>query len=190
MKTTYQSVDPVPPVVLGVDLTIAQNVGMRRSLQGVLGTRTRAINLQIDPGMDLIFLCETTLPSSLPCLSDLTRPGLTAVALRSARLEWQPEPGHPIGRGTSTLAALENGSCFLSAHRRKISIATFSNRNVHPTRVNMELNGRPNLLEYLRAESFTLEISGTNRRRLTRPLAFSALLEFDLQFSPNPNVRA
>jgi hypothetical protein len=42
------------------------------------------------------------------------------------------------------------------------------------------------LLEYLRSDWFTLEISGTNRRRLTRPLGFSAVLEFDLQMSPEP----
>lgn len=189
MKTGYLSPTPQPPVVLGVALTIAHNESLRRSLNTVFGTRTRAISLQIDPGMDLIFLCETTIPCSLPCLASLTEPGLSVVTLRSVQLEWQPDPDHPIGRGTSTLAALESGSCFLSANSRKIAVATFSSRNVHPTRVNMELHGHPNLLDYLRNEFFTLEISGTNRRRLTRPLAFKAVLEFDLHHTPSKKAR-
>ncbi len=173
----------LPPVVLGVALTIGLQEGMRRSLSTAFGLRTRAINLRIDPGMDHVFLCEVTLPGTLACLAALTRPGITAVTLRQAQLEWQPDPEHPIGRDTSTLAALESGSCFLTANTRKIPIAAFSGRNVHATHINMELQGRPNLLEYLRSDWFTLEISGTNRRRLTRPLAFSTILEFDLQTS-------
>ena len=174
----------LPPVILGVELTIDLNEGLRRSLRTAFGMKTRAINLRIDPSMDLIFLCEKTLPGTLPCLGALTRPGVIAVTLREAHLAWQPDPEHPIGRGTSTLAALESGSCFLTANSRKIAIASFSERNVHPTHVTMEMLGRPNLLEYLRSDWFTLEISGTNRRRLTRPLGFSALLEFDLQLNP------
>lgn len=170
-----------PPVVLGVALTISRHEGLRRSLRSAFGVSTRAINLRIDPGMDLIFLCETTLPSTLPCLATLTHPSVTAVVLREATLDWVPEPDHAIGRGTPTLGALESGSCFLTANSRKIPIATFSSRNVHPTHIEMELLGQSNLLEFLRAEWFTLEISGTNRRRLSRPLAFTANLQFEVR---------
>ncbi|TGE14635.1 hypothetical protein [Hymenobacter elongatus] len=187
-RLTSTSVAALPPVVLGVELTIANHQGLRQSLRSTFGLNTRAINLRIDPSMDLIYLCESTLPSSLPCLSSLTRPGVVAVMLRSVRLEWHPETTHPIGRGTPTLAALESGSCFLTANGRKVSIASFSSRHVHPTRIVMEAQGRPNLLEYLRADSFTLEISGTNRRRLVRPLAFSAVLEFDEQMAPGAHA--
>ncbi|TGE25331.1 hypothetical protein E5K00_09120 [Hymenobacter aquaticus] len=171
----------LPPVVLGVELTIANHQDLRRSLRSAFGLNTRAINLRIDPSMDLIYLCEATLPNTLPCLASITGPGVTAVILRSVRLEWHPESNHAIGRGTPTLAALESGNCFLTANGRKVCIASFTSRNVHPTRILMEPQGEPNLLEYLRAEYFTLEISGTNRRRLTRSLAFSAVLEFDVK---------
>ncbi|TGE29512.1 hypothetical protein [Hymenobacter metallicola] len=178
----------LPPVVLGIELTIANHQGLRKSLRSAFGLNTRAINLRIDPGMDLIYLCEATLPSTLPCLSSLTRPGVIAVILRSVRLEWHPEPNQGIGRGTPTLAALESGNCFLTANGRKVSIAAFASRHVHPTSIVMEAQGHPNLLEYLRADYFTLEISGTNRRRLTRPLAFSAVLEFDVQLAPGAHA--
>lgn len=177
-----------PPVVLGVELTIANHQGLRKSLRSAFGLNTRAINLRIDPSMDLIYLCETTLPNTLPCLSSLTRPGVIAVILRSVRLEWHPEHNQAIGRGTPTLAALESGNCFLTANGRKVSIASFASRHVHPARIVMEAQGHPNLLEYLRADSFTLEISGTNRRRLTRPLGFSAVLEFDVQMAPGAHA--
>jgi hypothetical protein len=55
---------------------------------------------------------------------------------------------------------------------------------VYPTHVEMEKQGHLNLLEFLRADSFTLEVSGTNRRRLTRPLHFSVLLSFEVQLAP------
>lgn len=184
MKTTPTpalSSSSAPPVVLGVALTIAHHEGLRRSLRTAFGLSTRAINLRIDPGMDLIFLCETTLPGSLPCLSTLTHPSVTAVTLREASLTWSQPQGQAIGRGTPTLGALESGSCFLTANSRKIPIAMFGPRDVHATRIDMELQGQPNLLEFLRSEWFTLEISGTNRRRLTRPLAFQANLQFEVQ---------
>lgn len=173
-----------PPVILGVDLTIAHHEGLRRSLRTAFGLSTRAINLRIDPGMDLIFLCETTLPGTLPCLASLTHPGVTAVTLREACLTWQQPAGQAIGRGTPTLGALENGSCFLTANGRKVPIATFTPENIHSSRIEMELQGQPNLLEFLRAEWFTLEISGTNRRRLTRPLTFQANLQFEVRIAP------
>lgn len=173
----------LPPVVLGVDLTITQHENLRQSLRTAFGLKTRTINLQIDSGLDLVFLCEIALPGSLPCLTALTRPGVAAVTLRSARLEWLRDPDHCTGRGTSTLAALESGNCFLTTGTSKIPIATFTSQNVHSTHVTMELAGRPNLLEYLRSDWFTLEISGTNRRRLSRPLAFQAVLEFDLRMA-------
>ena len=178
----------LPPVILGVELTIANHQGLRKSLRSAFGLNTRAINLRIDPSMDLIYLCEVTLPGTLPCLASLTRPGVVAVILRSVCLEWHPETSQTIGRGTSTLAALESGNCFLTANGRKVPIASFSGRHVHPTRIVMEAQGHPNLLEYLRADSFTLEISGTNRRRLSRPLAFSAVLEFDVQMAPGAHA--
>ncbi|MCB2377831.1 hypothetical protein LGH70_09580 [Hymenobacter sp. BT635] len=187
-RITSTSRSVLPPVVLGVELTIANHQDVRKSLRSAFGLNTRAINLRIDPSMDLIYLCETTLPNTLPCLSSLTRPGVVAVILRSVRLEWHPETNQAIGRGTPTLAALESGSCFLTANGRKVSIASFSSRNVHPTRIVMEPQGEPNLLEYLRADSFTLEISGTNRRRLTRSLAFSAVLEFDVKLAPGAHA--
>lgn len=184
MKTTPASVvsaSSASPVVLGVALTISHNEGLRRSLRTAFGLSTRAINLRIDPGMDLIFLCETTLPGSLPCLAALTHPSVTAVTLREACLTWNQPQGQAIGRGTPTLGALESGSCFLTANSRKVPIAMFGPRDVHATRIDMELQGQPNLLEFLRSEWFTLEISGTNRRRLTRPLAFQVNLQFEVQ---------
>ena len=129
MNPACYPVAALPPIVLGVALTIGLHEGLRRSLHTVFGLRTRAINLRIDPSMDLIYLCETTLPNTLPCLSSLTRPGVVAVILRSVRLEWHPETNHPIGRGTPTLAALESGNCFLTANGRKVSIASFSSRS-------------------------------------------------------------
>lgn len=179
-----------PPVVLGVALTIDHHEGLRRSLRSAFGLSTRAINLRIDPGMDLIFLCEVTLPGSLPCLMALTHPSVRAVTLRQATLTWVPEPEQGIGRGTPTLGALDSGNCFLTASSRKIPIATFSPRNVQPHRIDMELLGQPNLLDFLRAEWFTLEISGTNRRRLNRPLAFQANLQFEVQSAPADSAAA
>ncbi|GGG35194.1 hypothetical protein [Hymenobacter glacieicola] len=174
-----------PPVVLGVDLTIAQHEGLRRSLRTAFGLSTRAINLRIDPGMDLIFLCETTLPGTLPCLAALTHPGILAVTLREACLIWHQPPGQAIGRGTPTLGALESGSCFLTANSRKVPIATFGPRQIQSTHIDMELQGQPNLLEFLRSDWFTLEISGTNRRRLTRPLTFQVNLQFEVRMAPS-----
>ncbi|SHJ03635.1 hypothetical protein SAMN02745146_2072 [Hymenobacter daecheongensis DSM 21074] len=177
------SLTAVPPVILGVDLTIANQESVRRSLRSAFGLSARAINLRIDPSMELIYLCETTLPNTLPCLATLTGPGVTAVTLRTARLEWQPDADHAIGRGTSTLAALETGTCFLTASSRKIAVASFTSPMVHATHIDMDVLGHPNLLEYLRTEWFTLELSGTNRRRLSRPLAFKTVLEFDVQMA-------
>jgi hypothetical protein len=185
MNRTYAiSSNAPPPVVLGVDLTIANHEGLRRSLRSAFGVSTRAINLRIDPGMDLIFLCEATISSSLPCLTAVTAPNVVAVQLREAQLKWNPDPDHAIGRGTPTLGALESGSCFLMANSRKVPIASFSPRNVHPTHVDMELQSQLNLLEFLRADTFTIEVSGTNRRRLTRPLSFSVVLSFEIQLGP------
>jgi hypothetical protein len=178
---SFTTLPGAPPVILDVALTISTHEGLRRSLRSAFGLSTRAINLRIDPGMDLIFLCETTLPGSLPCLASLTHPGVTAVTLQEACLDWVPDPEQAIGRGTPTLGALESGSCFLTANSRKVPIATFSPRNVHPTHIEMELLGQPNLLEFLRSEWFTLEISGINRRRLNRPLAFTANLQFEVR---------
>ncbi|UYZ64832.1 hypothetical protein [Hymenobacter weizhouensis] len=179
-----------PPVVLGVALTISQHEGLGRAAQTAFGVSTRAINLRIDPGMDLIFLCEATLPGTLPCLAALTAPDVAAVLLRSAQLEWLPEPGRSVGRGTPTLGALESGNCFLTANSRKIHVASFGPRQVQPAQVPMQIQGSTNLLEFLRAEWFTLEISGTNRRRLSRPLTFRASLEFAIQTQDGRQVAA
>ncbi|MBT9393878.1 hypothetical protein KLP40_11955 [Hymenobacter sp. NST-14] len=172
-----------PPLELGVALTIAHHEGVRRSLHTAFGLSKRAINLRIDPGMDLIFLCEATLPGSLPCLATLTHPAVQAVLLRQATLSWVPEADQAIGRGTPTLGALERGNCFLTANSRKVPIATFGPAHIKPAQINMELLGQPNLLEYLRAESFMLEISGTNRRRLSRSLDFRVNLQFEVQMA-------
>ena len=180
-RSVFTQVSPaLPPVILGVALTIGRHEGLRRSLRTAFGVSTRAINLRIDPGMDLIFLCEATLPGTLPCLAALTAPDVAAVVLRSVQLEWQPEQDHGIGRGTPTLGALESGNCFLTANSRKIHVASFGPQQVQPTHVDMLVQGGANLLEFLRSDWFTLEISGTNRRRLSRPLAFRANLEFSI----------
>ena len=172
-----------PPVVLGVDLTISHQESIRRSLRSAFGVSTRAINLRIDPGMDRVFLCETTLPGTLPCLAALTHPSVSAVVLRQATLSWVPEPEQTIGRGTPTLGALERGNCFLTANSRKVPIATFTPAEVRSSKVEMTLLGEPNLLEFLRSDWFTLEISGTNRRRLNRSLVFQARLQFEVRMA-------
>jgi hypothetical protein len=69
------------------------------------------------------------------------------------------------------------------ANNRKVLIASFSPRMVFPTHVDMEKQGQLNLLEFLRADTFTLEVSGTNRRRLARPLHFSVVLSFEVQLA-------
>ncbi|WP_303310887.1 hypothetical protein [Hymenobacter sp. BT730] len=179
-QPALSAMPPIPPVVLGVDLRIEHQEDLRRSIRSAFGINTRAIRLRIDPSLDLIYLSEVQLPGSLACLESLTRPEVVAVMLRKASMEWHPEEGQTTSRGTPTLAALETGNCFLTANNHKIHIASFTNHSANPNRITMELLGRPNLLEYLRAEWFTLEISGTNRRRLVRPLGFSVRLEFDV----------
>ena len=106
--------------------------------------------------------------------------------LRQATLSWVADGEQGIGRGTPTLGALERGNCFLTANSRKVPIATFGPANVQPARVDMELLGQPNLLEFLRSEWFTLEISGTNRRRLNRSLEFRVDLQFEVQMGGTP----
>ena len=168
---------------LGVALTIDQHEGMRHSLRAALGVRSRALNLRINPSMDLIFLCESTMPGNLPCLAALTQPAVTAVVLRRATLSWAPDPGVSIGQGSASLKALARGNCFLTANNQKIPIASFGLANVKSAQIEMDLLGQPNLLEFLRAEFFTLEISGTNRRRLNRPLAVQINLQFDVRMA-------
>lgn len=150
-------------------------------LHDTLGHTTHAVELRIDPGMDLVFLTEVTLSKSLPCLRGLARPGIPGVWLRRAQLEWHALDGHSTGRGGPTLAALESGNCFLMANDQKVPIATFSNASRSATNVAMDLLPPTNLLEFLRAEHFTLEISGANRRHLTQPLPLRLKLEFDTQ---------
>jgi len=172
-----------PPIILATVLTIDHNQGLRRSLKTNFGLSTRTINERLDPDMDLIYLSETTLLGSLPCLAVLDKGDVTVVTLRMGYLECQL-PQSQDGRRTSSLANLASGSCFLSANNRKVAIASFTNHELEPTRINMEVSHRPNLLDYLRTDSFTLEISGINRRRLTRPLAIQAVLEFAVEMRP------
>jgi len=167
-----------PPIVLAAVLTIDPNQGLHRSLRTNFGLSTQAIKAHLDPDMDLLYLAETTLPSSLPCLAVLNQPGITAVTLRAGCLECVLPRSKDGRRSTSSLANLATGNCFLSANNRKVAIASFSNQELEPGRMNLEVMHRPNLLDYLRAENFTLEISGAHRRRLTRSLSVQTVLEF------------
>ena len=169
-----------PPILLDIDLVIDQQQTLRQTLRGVRGGTTRAIKMRIDPSIDLVFLSEITLSKTLPCLRRLAHPGTTGVWLRSAHLECSP-PSPNAGRNASSLAVLESGSCFLMADDQKIPIATFLNEDENPAHVAMDLLQPVNLLDFLLAETFTVEISGVNRRRLTHPLALSLALEFDTQ---------
>ncbi|GGF18745.1 hypothetical protein [Hymenobacter cavernae] len=172
-----------PPIILGVMLTIDHNRGLRRSLRTNFGLSNRAINTRMDPALDMIYLSETTLSGSLPCLATLDQPDITAVTLRAGYLECQGGDSQDSRRHMPDLASLATGNCFLTANNHKVAIATFVNAEPRATRIAMEVTSRLNLLDYLRAEDFTLEISGTNRRRLTRPLAIHAVLEFTADIS-------
>ncbi|WP_324671609.1 hypothetical protein [Hymenobacter sp. GOD-10R] len=170
-----------PPITLAAVLTIDPTQGLRRSLRTNFGLSTRAINEHLDPDMDLIYLSETTLPGSLPCLTVLDQHDVTVVTLRSGYLECLLSKNKEGRRGVSSLANLATGNCFLSANNRKVSIASFTNHELEPTRIAMDVPHWPNLLDYLRTDSFTLEISGINRRRLTKPLSIQAVLEFAVE---------
>ena len=169
-----------PLILLGIDLVIDQQQTLRQTLRRGRGSNTRAIKMRIDPGMDLVFLSEVTLSKTLPCLRRLAHPGTTGVWLRGAHLEC-PAPAPNAGRNVPSLAVLESGSCFLMADDQKIPIATFVNEDANPAHVTMSLLPPTNLLDFLSAETFTVEISGVNRHRLARPLALSLTLEFDTQ---------
>ncbi|OUJ72438.1 hypothetical protein BXP70_17895 [Hymenobacter crusticola] len=170
-----------PPIILATVLTVDHNQGLRRSLRTNFGLSTQAINARLDPDMDLLYLSETTLPGSLPCLAVLEQPGITIVTLRTGYLECVLPHNKEGRRPTSSLANLATGNCFLSANNRKVAIAAFSNQELEPERILLEVSHRPNLLDYLRTESFTLEISGAHRRRLTRPLSVQVMLEFTVE---------
>ena len=172
-----------PPIILGVTLTIDHNRGLRRSLRTNFGLSNRAINARMDPDLDLIYLSETILSGSLPCLATLDQPDVTTVTLRAGYLECQGTDGQGSRRNMPDLANLETGNCFLTANNHKVAIAAFVNNELQATRVVLEVTSCLNLLDYLRSEDFTLEISGTNRRRLTRPLAIQAVLEFTVDVS-------
>ena len=169
-----------PPILLDINLVIDQQQALRQTLRRERGGSTRAIKMRIDPSMDLVFLSEVTLAKTLPCLRRLAQPGTTGVWLRGAHLEC-PRPTPNAGRSVSSLAVLESGSCFLMADDQKIPIATFVNEDADPAHVVMDLLQPTNLLDFLLAETFTVEISGVNRRRLAHPLALSLALEFDTQ---------
>jgi len=164
------------PIVLGIDLVIDRH----KALRNRVGANARAILMRIDPSVDLVFLTEVTLPNTLPCLRRLIQPNTTGVWLLSAYLECLL-PSDGAGKNASSLAVLENGSCFLMADDQKIPIATFSNAEMNSTHIDMQLLQPTNLLDFLLAETFTVEISGVNRRHLTHPLALSLALQFGTQ---------
>lgn len=168
---------PPPPVVLGIVLNIPSHKGPHHAAHPEAGRTSWGSLLRVDPSLELVFLCETVLPG-LPALA---RPDVVAATLRAACLTWEPDPSQPPGQDGCSLTALEDGHCFLAADANKIPIAAFSRRNIQPTYVAMEQQGQPNLLEYLRAEWFTLEISGTNHQYLTHSLTFKAELEFEVE---------
>ncbi len=182
--------EPSVLVLDGLVLTINQHESIRRSLRSAFGLRTRTLHLRVDPVMDLIFLCEAVVPGSLPCLAVLTHPAITAVVLRQATLTRIQNPNPVAGRGSASLRSLEKGNCFLTANSRKVPIASFGPTNVQPSQIEMELLGQPNLLEFLRAEFFTLEISGTNWRRLSRSLALQVSLQFEIRSAVPIGARA
>ncbi|RAK66093.1 hypothetical protein [Hymenobacter edaphi] len=170
-----------PPVVLGVALTIARRERPRPLASTI---RTRSVKLRIDPSLEQIYLIEATLPGNLECLGPLTQPGVVALYLRAARLELLP-PAHPSGRAhhRSALAALSSGNCFITTQSRKALLAVFDEEDIQPDHIQMEVQGRVNLLDYLRADWFTLELSGTHRRRFNRPLPLRLQLEFETQMA-------
>lgn len=166
------------PVVLGVALTIARRERPRPVASAI---RTRSVRLRIDPSLEQIFLIETTLPGSLECLRPLTQPGVTALYMRAAYLEAVPTADGK--RHGPALTALSSGNCFITTQQRKALIAVFDEDNIQPDRIELEVASRVNLLDYLRADWFTLELSGTHRRRFNRPLPLRLQLEFETQLA-------
>ncbi|UYZ60914.1 hypothetical protein [Hymenobacter latericus] len=178
MSRFVAATPPIQPLVLGVALTIPRHERARTMRTGV---SARSIKLRIDPALDLLFVSEVTLPSNLDCLAALTSPNVVAVSLRTASLELLPEAPCTGPHRGPTLNALSSGHCFVTAHDRKAHIASFGERQVRPDRIDMQVQGHINLLEYLRADWFTVEVSGTHRRRLSRPLPLRLQLTFDVQ---------
>lgn len=167
-----------PPVVLGVALTIARRERPRPVASAI---RTRSVRLRIDPSLEQIYLIEATLPGSLECLQPLTQPGVASLYLRSARLE--PVQSVDGQRHGPALTALSSGNCFITTQQRKALIAVFDPEDIQPDRIELEVASRVNLLDYLRADWFTLELSGTHRRRFSRPLPLRLQLEFETQLA-------
>lgn len=169
------------PVVLGVALTIARRERPRPVASTI---RTRSVRLRIDPSLEQIYLIETTLSGDLDCLAPLTQPGVVALYLRAARLELPPaaRPDAPPHHG-HTLTALSSGNCFVTTQSQKALIAVFDEEDIQPDHIEMEVQSRVNLLDYLRADWFTLELSGTHRRRFNRPLPIRLHLEFETQLA-------
>ncbi|KAA9339101.1 hypothetical protein F0P96_00240 [Hymenobacter busanensis] len=167
------------PLILGVALTIARHESRRQRRPGV-GSSTRTVSLRIDPSVDLVYLAEATLPCSLPCLDALTRATVIGVKLLGVRLELMEDAPCTSARQHPTLTVLESGNCFVTAFDRKIQVASFGAQHVHPRHIDMEVLHRGNLLEFLRADWFTVELSGTHRRRLTKALPLSMQLEFEV----------
>ncbi|OWP63004.1 hypothetical protein CDA63_11530 [Hymenobacter amundsenii] len=168
-------------LVLDAVLTIKQHESIRRSLRTAFGVRTRSLHLRVDPAMDLLFLCEAVVPGSSSCLAAVTHPAVTSVVLRQATLTRIRNPKLAVGQGSASLRFLEKGNCFLTANSQKVPIASFGPTNVQLSQIEMELLGQPNLLEFLRAEFFTLEISGTNWRRLSCSLTLQVNLQFEVR---------
>lgn len=165
-----------PPVVLGVALTIARRERPRPVASAI---RTRSVRLRIDPSLEQIFLIEATLSGSLECLRPLTQPGVTALYLRAAYLE--PVLLADGQRHGPALTVLSSGNCFITTQQRKALIAGFDQANIRPNGIELDVASRVNLLDYLRADWFTLELSGTHRRRFSRPLPLHLQLEFETQ---------
>jgi hypothetical protein len=171
---------PPVPVVLGVALTISRFEPLRPPLAR---RRTRFVRLRIDPSLELIYLIEATLPGNMECLTSLTQPNLNALTLQAARVELLPGVVNRRLHHGPTLTALSSGNCFLTSHNRKALIASFSEDEVQPEVIHMQVQNRLNLLDYLRTDWFTVELSGTHRRRLNQPLAARLQLEFETRAS-------
>lgn len=161
-----------PPLLLEVALTIAR---LNRAWPPTTAGRARATKLCIDPTLELLFVCETTLPGQPPGLEPLTQPDLTGLYLRRARLL----PLASGAAGSCPLSYLVSGQCFFTTASHKELVASFTPSQVQAGGVELNVQSGLNLLEYLRAERFTVELSGTLRRRFLRPLPLRLHLELE-----------
>ncbi|GAA4381911.1 hypothetical protein [Hymenobacter koreensis] len=170
-----------PPLVLGVSLTLAQYQKCLAPPPEVSSTRT--VELRIDPTLDLVYLAETTLPGSLPLLRGLNQAHVAGVKLQAARLQLLEDAPCTARRHQPSLMVLEEGHCFITAADVKVPVASFGRQHLRRSFVNMEVNSNVNLLDYLLTDWFTVELSGTLRRRLVKAMSLSMSLEFEVQGS-------